>query len=149
MERRNTSGEGTDISRVELLVDVCAILALGTLGVVCAWTIRRRSSLSARNFYAPARIGAAAVAAVLAVHVWTLAMLATPPAAFCVCGALYGRRLRLADLGAGDELHSSEQSRRSAWQQPPKRREGERVYLRSQGELVPKRPWPAGVSSAP
>ena len=66
-----------------------------------------------------------------------------------VCGALYGRRLRLADLGAGEELRSFEQSRRWAWQPPPARRAGERIYLRSQGELVHKRPWPAGVPYAP
>ncbi|HET7052230.1 MAG TPA: TraM recognition domain-containing protein [Solirubrobacteraceae bacterium] len=135
--------------RVGLLVDVCAILALGALGVLCAWTMRRCSTLSARNFYAPAAIGAAAVAAVLAVHAWTLAMVLAPPAAFCVSGALYGRRLRLADLGAGEELRSFEQSRRWAWQPPPARRAGERIYLRSQGELVHKRPWPAGVPYAP
>ncbi len=31
----------------------------------------------------------------------------------------------------------------------PARRAGERVYLRSQGELVHKRPWPTGVPYAP
>ena len=76
-------------------------------------------------------------------------MVVAPPAASCVCGALYGRRLRLADLGAGEELRSFEQSRRWAWQPRPARRAGERVYLRSQGELVHKRPWPAGVPYAP
>ena len=53
----NTSGKGPEMSRVELLVDVCAILTLGALGVLCAWTIRRSSTLSARNFYAPGAIG--------------------------------------------------------------------------------------------
>jgi hypothetical protein len=33
------------MSRVWLLVDVCAILALGALGVVCALTMRRYSTL--------------------------------------------------------------------------------------------------------
>jgi hypothetical protein len=137
------------MSRVKLLVDVCAILALGALGVLCAWTIRRSSTLSARNFYAPGAISAAALAAVLAVHAWTLAMVLAPPTAFCVCGALYGRRLRLADLGAGEELRSFERSRRWAWQPRPARKAGERVYLRSQGELVHERPWPTGVAYAP
>ena len=137
------------MSSVGLLVDVCAILALGALGVLCAWTMRRFSTLSARNFYAPAAISAAALAAALALHAWTLAMVLAPPAAFCVCGALYGRRLRLADLGAGEELRSFEQSRRWAWQPRPARRAGERIYLRSQGELVHRRPWPAGVAYVP
>ena len=137
------------MSRVELLVDVCAILTLGALGVLCAWTIRRSSTLSARNFYAPGAISVAALAAALAVHAWTIAIVLAPPAAFCVCGALYGRRLRLADLGAGEELRSFERSRRWAWQPRPARKAGERVYLRSQGELVHKRPWPTGVAYAP
>ena len=123
--------------------------SLGALGVLCAWTMRRYSTLSARNFYAAAAIGAAGDAAVVAGRAWTLAMVLALPAAFWVCGALYGRRLSLADLGAGEELRSFEQSRRWAWQPRPARKAGERIYLRSQGELVHKRPWPAGVPYAP
>ena len=64
-------------------------------------------------------------------------------------GAVYGRRLRLADLGAGEELRSYEQARRWAWQPRPARLPGERVYLRSQGELVHRRPWPPSVPYVP
>jgi hypothetical protein len=57
-------------------------------------------------------------------------------------GALLGRRWRLADLGAGEELREHELSRRWFWRTAPKRRPGERVYIRSQGEIVRTRPWP-------
>jgi hypothetical protein len=82
-------------------------------------------------------------------HAWKPAMVLAPPTAFFVCASLCGRRLRLADLGAGEELRSFEQARRWVWQPRPARREGERVYLRSQGELVHKRPWPTEVPYAP
>lgn len=137
------------MSHVALVVDVCATLGLGALGVICAWVMRRYSTLSARNLYGLATAAAAALAAALATHAWTLAMFLTPACAFAVCAAVYGRRQRLADLGAGEELRSFEQSRRWVWQPPPGRRAGERVYLRSQGELVHQRPWPAGVLYAP
>ena len=145
----NAGGAGRIVTPASLLIDVSAILALGTLGALCAWMMRRYSTLSVRNVYAPAAITAAVLVAVLAMHAWTPAMVLAPPTAFFVCAALCGRRLRLADLGAGEELRSFEQSRRWAWQPRPPRRRGERVYLRSQGELVHKRPWPAGVPYAP
>jgi len=137
------------VTRVNLLIDISAILALGALGALCAWTMRRYSTLSVCNLYPPAAITAALLGAVLAMHAWRPAMVLAPPTAFFVCASLCGRRLRLADLGAGEELRSFEQARRWAWQPRPARREGERVYLRSQGELVHKRPWPTEVPYAP
>ena len=44
---------------------------------------------------------------------------------------------------------SHEQARRWAWQPRPARLPGERVYLRSQGELVRRRAWPPTVSYVP
>lgn len=137
------------MNRVTVLIDVSAILALGALGAVCAWTMRRYSTLSARNTYPLAAVLAAVLAAGLAMHAWTPALVLGPPTAFFVSAALCGRRLRLADLGAGEELRSFEQARRWIWQPRPARSDGERVYLRSQGELVHKRPWPVGVPYAP
>ena len=137
------------MSRAYLLADVCATLGLGALGVLFAWVMRRYSMLSARNLYAPAVAGAAALTAVFLMHAWTVAMVLAPPCAFSACAAVYARRLRLADLGAGEELRSFEQSRRWVWQPRPARRAGERMYLRSQGELVHKRPWPDGVPYVP
>jgi hypothetical protein len=137
------------MNRIGVLVDVFATLAFGGLGVLCAWTMRRYTTLSVRNLYVPAAAGTGALTAVLARHDWWVAMFLAPPCAFVVCAALHGRRLRLADLGAGEDLRSFEQSRRWAWQPRPARRAGERVYLRSQGELVRKRPWPASVAHVP
>jgi TraM recognition site of TraD and TraG len=137
------------VNRVTLLVDVSTILALGALGALCAWTLRRYSTLSVRNLYPPAAITSAVLGALLAMHGWTAAMMLAPSTAFFVSAALCGRRLRLADLGAGEELRSFEQARRWAWQPRPARRAGERIYLRSQGELVHKRPAPAGSPYAP
>jgi TraM recognition site of TraD and TraG len=137
------------VNRVTLFIDVSAILALGAFGALCAWTMRRYSTLSVRNIYPPAAITSAVLGALVAMHGWTAAMMLAPPTAFLGSAALCGRRLRLADLGAGEELRSFEQSRRWIWQPRPARREGERVYLRSQGELVHKRPWPAEVPYAP
>ena len=65
-----------------------------------------------------------------------------PLAAAPTTGALLGRRWRLADLGAGEELRDHELARRWAWQPAPTRSTGERVYIRSQGEIIRERPWP-------
>jgi hypothetical protein len=137
------------MTSVGVIVDTAAILALGGLGVLSAWTLRRYSTLSARNLYPPAVVGAAGVAAAVAAHAWHAAMFVAPVSAFAVSAAVHGRRLRLADLGAGEELRSYEQARRWAWQPSPERLPGERVYLRSQGELVRRRPWPPAVRTCP
>src|SRR5947209_2274297 len=131
------------MTSVGVIVDAGAILVLGGLGAAGAWTMRRYSTLSARNLYPPAAVGVAGFAAAIAVHAWLAAMFVAPVGAFAISAALYGRRLRLADLGAGEELRSYEQARRWAWQPAPERLPGERVFLRSQGELVRRRPWPA------
>ena len=136
------------MTSVGVLADTAAILGFAALGVLCAWAMRRFSTLSARNLYAPGMAGLAAVSAIVAVHAWQVAMIVAPPSALGVSAALYGRRLRLADLGAGEELRSFEQARRWVWQPATPRRPGERVYLRSQGELVHRRPWPPTVPSS-
>ena len=94
----NALGEARPVSRIAMLVDICATLALGGLGVLCACVMRRYTTLSARHLYAPAAISAAAVAAVLAVHAWPLAMVVAPPAAFwsaarCMAGGCGWRTL--------------------------------------------------------
>jgi hypothetical protein len=137
------------MTSVGVIVDAGAMLALGGLGVLWAWTMRRYSTLSARNLYPPAAIGVAGLAIAVATQAWMVAMIVAPACALTASAALYGRRLRLADLGAGEELRSHEQARRWVWQPPPARRPGERVYLRSQGELVRRRPWPSTVSYVP
>ena len=44
------------MSSVGVMADVVAILAFGALGALCAWITRRFTTLSARNFYAPAAV---------------------------------------------------------------------------------------------
>ena len=66
-----------------------------------------------------------------------------------VVAAAVGRRWRLSDLGAGEELRTHERARRWLWQPAPTRRAGERVYLTTQGQLVRERQWPASETYVP
>ena len=134
---------------VYVLVDVAAVMVAGTLGAVCAWTMRRYSTLSVRNTYPPAVVSAGALALAVWVKAWPLVIVAAPVTSFFLSAALCGRRWRLADLGAGEELRAHERERRWIWQPAPARRPGERIYLRSQGELVHRRPWPKHVHYVP
>jgi TraM recognition site of TraD and TraG/Type IV secretion-system coupling protein DNA-binding domain len=132
-----------------VLVDVAAVIVAGTLGAVCAWVMRRYSTLSVRNTYPPAIVSAGALALALWLKAWPLVIVTAPVTSFCLSAALCGRRWRLADLGAGEELRAHERDRRWIWQPAPVRRPGERIYLRSQGELVHRRPWPKHVHYVP
>jgi hypothetical protein len=126
-----------------------AILASVAFGALLASVMRRYSTLSARNLYAPAVAGALAFALMVWLRAWAAVMLIAPVSGFAISAAAYGRRHRLADLGAGEELRAYEQARRWIWQPAPARRPGERTYLRSQGEVVHRRPWPAHVAHVP
>ena len=128
-----------------VLADLAVCGLFGGGGVAGAWLMRRHSTLSIRNVYPPAVAGAVVVAAALAVRVWAAALIAAPLAIPWVVAAAAGRRWRLVDLGAGEELRAHELARRWVWQRAPRRAAGERRYLRSQGELVHERPWPAEV----
>ena len=134
---------------VYVLVDVAAVIVAGTLGAVCAWTLRRYSTLSVRNTYPPAIVSAGALSLAVWLKAWPLVIVTAPATSFCLSAALCGRRWRLADLGAGEELRAHERERRWIWQPAPARRPGERIYLRSQGELVHRRPWPKHVHYVP
>ena len=131
-----------------LMIDVAAILALGCLGVTVAWLMRRTTNLAARNLYPPALLSLATLIAGAAVHTWTVVLIIAPVCALTGTAAVYARRLRLSDLGAGEELRAYELARRWIWQPAPARAAGERVYLRSQGELVHARAWPPSVPYA-
>jgi len=63
--------------------------------------------------------------------------------------AVSGRRWRMQDLGAGEDLRQHELARRWAWQPRPRRLPGERKYIASQGEIVHVRPWPHDVEYVP
>ncbi len=132
-----------------VIIDIAGILICGALGTLCAWIMRRYSTLSACNAYPPAALCAGALAVGVSLRAWPVVLIAGPACSFALSTALCGRRWRLADLGAGEELRAHEQGRRWVWQRPPARRPGERLYLRSQGELVHRRPWPEHVAHVP
>jgi hypothetical protein len=102
--------------------------------------------VSARNLYVPAAAGVIAVAGAIGLRAWNVAGVLLPLVSPWVAGAVVGARWRSSDLGAGEELRNHELARRWIWQAAPEQRhEGERLYLRSQGELVRKRPWPRSL----
>src|SRR5450631_4949220 len=132
-----------------VLLDLALVIALGALGALGAWLLRRRTTLSVKNLYLAAALAGLALVVSLAARAWSAVLVLAPVAAPALAGALSGRRWRLADLGAGEELRQHELSRRWLWQPAPKRRPGERRYIASQGEIVHERPWPTDVEYVP
>jgi hypothetical protein len=106
------------------------------LGVGAAWLLRTRTTLSARNVYLLGGAASLLCGLTILAQRWDALLILAPLAAGPTAGALFARRWRLADLGAGEELREHELSRRWFWQPRPTRRPGERVYIRSQAEIV-------------
>jgi hypothetical protein len=134
--------QGLVVAPTSVLATVGAVFVLGTAGVGGVWVMRRRSMVSVRNVYV---VGVAAIAGcvgLVAAGCWTGLLVFAPAAAAPVAGALVGRRWRLADLGAGEELRQHELARRWLWQPRAPCVAGDRTYIRSQGEIVRERPWP-------
>ncbi len=134
---------------VALNAGLLAAVVAGAIGAALAWWMRRRTSLSIRNLYLLAIVLLVAFAAVAATHTWTAVLVLGPLAVFASSASLVGRRWRLSDLGAGEELRRYEQQRRWIWQPPPARDAGEKVYIATQGEIVHERPWPANEPYVP
>ena len=128
---------------IALALSLGAFWLCAAAGATGAWLMRRRTSLSIKNLYLAAGITTAACGAVAFARAWDDLLLVAPLTAAPTTDALIGRRWRLSDLGAGDELRDHEMRRRWIWQPAPKRQLGERVYIRSQGEIVHERAWPA------
>ena len=122
-----------------VLIDLAVTVLSGAGGVGGAWWLRRRTSLSIANLCPLAATALIAVGVAVAARSWPVAMVLLPVAAPCLAGVAAGWRWRTADLGAGEELRNHELARRWIWQPAPVRSEGERVYLRGQGELVRER----------
>lgn len=99
-----------------------------------------------RNLYPPAVGGAIAVVGAIGLHAWDVALVLLPVASPWLGAAIGGARWRSGDLGAGEELRNHELARRWMWEPKPENGDGERLYLRSQGELVRERPWPQSVA---
>jgi len=128
-----------------IVLDLAATLILGVAGVAGAWWLRRRTTLSVRNLYPVAGVGCFVLLVALAFRVWPAVMILLLVTAPWVAGAVTGSRRRSSDLGAGEELRNHELARRWIWQPAPARRAGERLYLRSRGELMHERGWPAHI----
>jgi hypothetical protein len=124
-------------------------VAAGALGLAVAWWLRRYTTLSIRNLYVAAIVLCALTVAAGAAAVWDVAAVLGPIATLMASASLMGRRWRLADLGAGEELRRYEQARRWVWQPAPPRRDGERVWIATQGEIVRERTWPVGEPYVP
>ena len=112
---------------IALGVSVSAFWICAAVGAGGAWLMRRRTMLSVRNLYLAAAVGALVCGAAVLMRWWGSLLVLGPLAASPSTGALLGRRWRLADLGAGEELRDHELARRWAWQPAPARRTGERV----------------------
>ena len=125
-----------------LAASLIAFWLCAALGAGAAWLLRTRTTLSARNVYLLGGAASLLCGLTILAQRWDALLVLAPLAAGPTAGALFARRWRLADLGAGEELRDHELSRRWFWQPRPRRRPGERVYIRSQGEIVRTRPWP-------
>jgi len=76
-------------------------------------------------------------------------MVLVPATSLTVAASAVGRRWRLSDLGAGEELRAHERARRWMWQTPPVRATGERVHIATQGQIVRERQWPVSEPYVP
>jgi len=118
-------------------------------GVLLAWWLRRRTMVSIRNMYVAASMVVVADLAVLYSHAGFALPVMVPLTGFTVAGSAIGRRWRLSDLGAGEELRTHEQHRRWLWQPAATRADGERIRIVTQGQILRERPWPASESYVP
>ena len=112
------------LSPAFVLLDLAIVLALGVLGMLGAWLLRRHSTLSVKNLYVVAVLVGSALAVSVAARAWSAVLILAPLGAPALAGAASGRRWRLADLGAGEELRQHELSRRWVWQPAPGRVRG-------------------------
>ena len=101
--------------------------------------------MSARNLYPAAGAGTIGLVGAIALHAWDVALVLLPVVSPWLASAIAGARWRSGDLGAGEELRNHELARRWIWQPRSESSDGERLYLRSQGELIRERSWPRSV----
>jgi len=126
-----------------------AALAGAGAGVLLAWWLRRHTMVSIRNLYIAAAVALCLDVAVIYEHAGFALRVMVPLTGFTVAGSAIGRRWRLSDLGAGEDLRTHEQRRRWIWQPAATRAEGERVRIVTQGQIVRERPWPNSETYVP
>ena len=110
--------------------------------------MRRYTTVSIRNVYLAAAVAVALDAWALHARAAHALIVMGPVTSFLLGASAVGRRWRLSDLGAGEELRAHERARRWLWQ-PPERTRGERVHIVTQGQIVRERPWPASEPYVP
>ena len=130
-------------------VYAAAAVVAAAAGVLLAWWLRRHTTISIRNVYLAAALALTLDAAALYARAKVVLPAMVPVTSCAIAAAAVGRRWRLSDLGAGEELRTHERARRWLWQPPPTRADGERVYLTTQGQLVRERQWPASETYVP
>ena len=130
------------------LYAAAALVAAGA-GVLLAWWLRRYTTVSIRNVYLVAIVAIVVDAWALYARAASVMMVLVPATSLTVAASAVGRRWRLSDLGAGEELRAHEGARRWLWQRPPVRATGERVHIVTQGQIVRERQWPASEPYVP
>jgi hypothetical protein len=112
----------------------------GAGGAGGAWWLRRSSSLSVRNLYPPAIVACLLIVLCVMLGGWAALVVLVPLGAPLVTAAAVGRRWRLSDLGAGEELRRHELERRWLWQPARALPAGERRVDRTAGRDHPRAP---------
>jgi hypothetical protein len=125
------------------------ILAAAGAGVLLAWWLRRYTTVSIRSVYIAAIVAIALDAWLVHAREGSALVVLAPVTSFAVAASAVGRRWRLSDLGAGEELREHERARRWLWQPRFARAEGERVHIATQGQIVRERRWPANEPYVP
>ena len=126
-----------------------AALASAGAGVLLAWWLRRYTMVSIRNLYLAAIVAITLDAWAVYDRAASALVVLVPVTSFTVSASAAGRRWRLSDLGAGEELRAHERARRWLWQRPPVRAAGERVHIVTQGQIVRERAWPTSEPYVP
>jgi hypothetical protein len=128
-----------------VLASLLLTVLLAAAGAVGAWWLRRHSSLSIRNLYPAAVAGAVLLLAAAVLGLWPVLAVLVPLCVPWIAAVGVGRRWRLSDLGAGEELRRYELERRWLWQPAVKLPDGERRWIGPQSEIIHERPWPAHI----
>ena len=128
---------------------LAASIAAAAAGVGVAWWLRRRTMISIRNVYLATVVAVALDVTVNYTRIWLALLVTIPLTALTIAATVAGRRWRLSDLGAGEELRAHEQQRRWLWEPRIPRREGETVRIATQGQILRERAWPQSESFVP
>ena len=128
---------------------VAAAILAAAAGVTFAWWLRRRTMISIRNAYLATGLTLALDIVVVITQAMVLLLVLVPVTSFTIAASALGRRWRLSDLGAGEELRNHERARRWIWQSAVTRDTGETVRIATQGQIVRERAWPDNETFVP